>query len=207
MSDSILTSTKKALGIDAAYTAFDEDIIMHINSSFSTLNQLGIGPIDGFAIVDAIATWDTFLNGNKKFNSVKTYVYLNVRMIFDPPTTSYFLTALQEQIKESVWRLSVLREFQSTVLLGGFKTITGNLGDEHHIRLTNPVGETLIYAGGLYSAEFVSRTGRSTDSVTLDTSQIASGILFLSAVINDGTYIIRRLNPQRTILVLDVRVQ
>lgn len=206
MSDSILTSTKKVIGIDAAYTAFDEDIIMHINSAFSTLNQLGIGPVDGFAIVDATATWASFLNGNNRFNSVKTYVYMNVRMVFDPPTTSYFLTALQEQIKETVWRLSALREFQSTILLGGFKKITGNLGDEHRITLTNPIGETFIHAGGIYSAEFTSTTGN-VSAATLDTTQIAAGILYLSAVIRDGVYVIRRLNPQRTILSIEVKAQ
>lgn len=206
MSDSILTTTKKALGISSDYTAFDPDIVMHVNSAFSTLNQLGIGPIDGFAIDDAVATWDDLLKGNKKYNSVKSYVYMSVRMIFDPPTTSFHLTALKEQMNELLWRLSVLREFQSTLLLGGFKKITGNLGDEHRVKLTNPTGETFIHTGGMYSAEFTSKDGRMS-SAALDQSEISTGVLYLAAVIKDGTYVIRRLNPQRTILSLEVKAQ
>lgn len=110
MSDSILTSTKKVLGITEEYTAFDVDILMHINSVFSTLNQLGIGPTDGFMIEDASLTWDDFLGGNLSINSVKTYVFLRVKMIFDPPSTSYVLSAMQEQIKELEWRLNVTHE-------------------------------------------------------------------------------------------------
>ena len=110
MSDSILTSTKKILGIEDNYTAFDQDILMHINSVFSTLNQLGIGPDVGFAIEDNVATWDTFLAGDLRLNSVKTYVYLRVRILFDPPATSYLLTAMKEQIQEIEWRLNVHRE-------------------------------------------------------------------------------------------------
>ena len=110
MSSSILTSTKKILGIDADYTAFDSDIITHINSAFSTLAQLGIGPIDGFMIEDATATWDAFLGSDMNLNSVKSYVYLRVRLLFDPPTTSYLITSLNEQLKEIEWRLNVYRE-------------------------------------------------------------------------------------------------
>jgi hypothetical protein len=108
--DSILTSTKKVLGIDADYTAFDEDILLHINSVFSTLNQLGIGPADGFAIEDATPTWDAFLDGDLKKNSVKSYMYLKVRMLFDPPSTSYLITAMEKQAQELEWRLNVVRE-------------------------------------------------------------------------------------------------
>jgi len=112
MTESILTSTKKNLGIEESYTAFDPDIILHINSVFSTLNQLGIGPIDGFAIDDATAVWSDFLEGDLRLNSVKTYIYLRVRMLFDPPTTGYFVGAVQKQIEELEWRLNVVREFE-----------------------------------------------------------------------------------------------
>jgi len=112
MTESILTSTKKNLGIEESYTAFDPDIILHINSVFSTLNQLGIGPIDGFAIDDATAVWSYFLEGDLRLNSVKTYIYLRVRMLFDPPTTGYFVSAVQKQIEELEWRLNVVREFE-----------------------------------------------------------------------------------------------
>ncbi len=110
MTDSILESTKKILGVPADYDVFDPDITLHINSVFSTLNQLGIGPADGFMIEDADATWDTFLGGDKRLNAVKTYVYLRVRMLFDPPNTAYLVTAMEDQIRELEWRLNVMRE-------------------------------------------------------------------------------------------------
>lgn len=112
MSDSILTSTKKVLGIEAAYTAFDMDILMHINSVFSTLHQLGIGPDAGFSIVDDADTWTTFLGTDPRYNAVKTYVYLRVRMLFDPPGTSYLISSLQRQSEELEWRLTAAQENQ-----------------------------------------------------------------------------------------------
>lgn len=110
MEESILNSVKKALGIGPDYDAFDTDVIIHINSVFSTLNQLGIGPDEGFMIEDADAKWEDFLLNDKRLNSVKTYVYLKVRILFDPPTSGFVLTALQEQTKELEWRLNVYRE-------------------------------------------------------------------------------------------------
>lgn len=110
MSDSILNSTKKMLGIEAEYAAFDIDVIMHINTIFSVLNQMGIGPETSFAIEDDTPTWDTFLGGDLRLNPVKTYVYLRVRILFDPPTTSYLLDAMKQQIQELEWRLNVQRE-------------------------------------------------------------------------------------------------
>lgn len=107
---SILTSVKKNLGIDESYTFFDDDILLYINGVFSTLNQLGIGPDDGFAIEDDTATWDTYLADNLKLNSVKTYMYLKVRLLFDPPTTSFAIEALNNQATELEWRLNVVRE-------------------------------------------------------------------------------------------------
>lgn len=110
MSDSILTSTKKVLGIEEDYTAFDVDVMMHINSTFATLNQLGIGPVNGFAIEDAQPTWSDFIGDELKLNSVKTYVFLKVRILFDPPTTSYLIESLRKQSQELEWRLNVVRE-------------------------------------------------------------------------------------------------
>lgn len=110
MSNSILTSTKKILGISAEYTEFDLDILTHINSVFSALTQLGIGPAEGFMIEDATETWDAFLESDINLNAVKTYMYLRVRLLFDPPTTSYTITAMNEQVKELEWRLNVYRE-------------------------------------------------------------------------------------------------
>ena len=107
---SILTSTKKILGIEESYTAFDPDIIMHINTVFAVLTQVGIGPVAGFAIEDSTATWDAFLGTDPLLNSVKTYVYLRVRLLFDPPATSFAIEAMKEQIKEIEWRLNAYRE-------------------------------------------------------------------------------------------------
>jgi hypothetical protein len=110
MTDSILDSVKKNLGIDSEYTAFDPDITTFINGVFSTLNQLGIGPEDGFAIEDNANTWDEFTSGNVKLNNVKTYMYLRVRLLFDPPSTSYLIDAFDKQRLELEWRMNVERE-------------------------------------------------------------------------------------------------
>lgn len=110
MEDSILVVIKKLLGIPEDYTAFDVDVMTHINSAFSTLTQLGIGPATGFMIEDDSAIWADFLVTDKQLNSVKTYIALRVRQIFDPPTTSYVVAAFAEQIKELEWRLNVHRE-------------------------------------------------------------------------------------------------
>lgn len=108
--DSILDSVKKVLGVPAPYTAFDTDIIMHINSALSVLTQLGIGPTQGFMIEDSTSTWATFLGDDIRLNAAKSVVYLRVRMLFDPPQTSYLVEALKQQIQEIEWRLSVQRE-------------------------------------------------------------------------------------------------
>ena len=104
MNDSILNSIKKLLGLDAEYTDFDQDIIIHINSVFMVLRQLGVGPESGYKIVDASNTWDEFTD-DISVESVKSYIYLKVRMLFDPPTNSALITAMQSQITELEWRL------------------------------------------------------------------------------------------------------
>lgn len=109
MADSILTSTKKTLGLTEDYTAFDLDILMHINSVFTTLCQLGIGPEDGYEIESAEDVWSDFIN-DKRLNSIKTYMSLRVRLIFDPPATSFLQEAMRNQIQELEWRLNVYRE-------------------------------------------------------------------------------------------------
>lgn len=110
MEQSILTSTKKILGIAEDYTVFDLDIITHINSAFSTLTQLGVGPPAGFMIEDKEAVWNDFVADDLQYNAVKSYVFLRVRHLFDPPQTSYLITASEEQIKELEWRLNIHRE-------------------------------------------------------------------------------------------------
>lgn len=110
MSDSILKSVKKILSLPEDYDAFDQDVILHINSVFSTLTQLGIGPPAGFMIDDDTTEWVTFLGPDLELNAVKTYVCLRVRLLFDPPSTSYAVEAMKEQIKELEWRINVTRE-------------------------------------------------------------------------------------------------
>jgi hypothetical protein len=107
---SILDSTKKALGIEPDYDVFDPDITMHINSVFSTLHQLGIGPAAGYAITGPDDEWSAFLGNDPLLNNVRTYVYLRVRLLFDPPATSFALDAFKQQAQELEWRINVQRE-------------------------------------------------------------------------------------------------
>lgn len=108
--DSILDSTKKAIGLGADYDVFDLDILMHINTAFSTLSQLGVGPEDGFVVEDDKTSWSDYLLAEKERNMVKSYVYLRVRLLFDPPETSYLINAFNDQVKELEWRLNVHEE-------------------------------------------------------------------------------------------------
>jgi hypothetical protein len=110
MEESILNSTKKILGLEPTYTPFDLDVITHINAAFSLLNQLGVGPVDGFMIEDESAEWSDYDIPQNQLHLVKTYIYLKVRVVFDPPSTSFLLTAANEQVKEYEWRLNVFRE-------------------------------------------------------------------------------------------------
>ena len=111
--DSILVSIKKLLGIAADYTHFDPDIIMHINSAFSILTQLGVGPPEGFRIEDNTKTWNDFIGDVTRIDAVKSYVYLKVSLMFDPPTSSAVLSAKERQISELEWRLNVAAEQES----------------------------------------------------------------------------------------------
>lgn len=113
---SILDSTKKSLGVGEDYDVFDPDIIMHINTVFAILNQLGVGPAETFQIEDETTTWGEFTQNNKTLNMVKSYVYLRVRLLFDPPETSYLINALDEQRKEMEFRMTVHSEGERWVL-------------------------------------------------------------------------------------------
>lgn len=110
MESSILNSTKKILGVPEDYTAFDLDIITHINAALSTLHQLGVGPIEGLFIEDAENVWDELELSGPQLNLARSYIYLKTRMLFDPPTTSFLLEAMNDQITQFEWRLNVNRE-------------------------------------------------------------------------------------------------
>lgn len=102
--ESILDSIKKLLGIQPEYRAFDEDLIIHINTVFIILNQLNIGPEEGFMLVDGSESWDDFIKGINE-TMVKTYIYLKVRLMFDPPTSGVLIDSMNSMISELEWRL------------------------------------------------------------------------------------------------------
>ena len=114
--ESILNSTKKKLGIGEDYTHFDDgDLIDHINTVFADLNLLGVGPAEGFMIENSDAIWDDYLTDNPlKLQQVKTYMYLRLKLIFDPPTQSAVLTSYKEQIEKLEWLLNVAAESTQT---------------------------------------------------------------------------------------------
>lgn len=121
MEASILTTVKKSLGLDENYVAFDTDILMFINTVLATLNQIGVGPIDGFQIEDKAATWNDFLGSDPRLNNVQAYIYLKVRLLFDPPATSFAIAAMEELAKELEVRIYTMREvekWQATEVLG-----------------------------------------------------------------------------------------
>lgn len=105
--ESILTSIKKLLGIEEEYTQFDNDIIMHINTVFLNLTQLGVGPIEGFLIEDDTATWYDFIGDSNQLQAVKSYMYLKVKLLFDPPLSSSVIESMNRMIAELEWRLNV----------------------------------------------------------------------------------------------------
>ena len=105
--ESILTSIKKLLGIAEDYAHFDNDIIMHINSVFLILTQLGVGPQEGFVIQDATALWTDFVADDKNLELIKSYTYLKVKIMFDPPLSSAVLDSTNQLIKEYEWRIQV----------------------------------------------------------------------------------------------------
>lgn len=105
--ESILTSVKKMLGITEEYEHFDADLVMHINSVLMVLNQLGVGPAGGFAIRGKDEAWADFLPGGQQLELAKSYMYLKVRLLFDPPLGSAVIEAMNRQISEFEWRLNV----------------------------------------------------------------------------------------------------
>lgn len=107
--DSILDTTKQMVNLEAEDTAFDLDIITHINSVFFVLNQLGVGPSQGFTITDNTKTWSTY-TGTDKIELVKSYMFLKVRLLFDMPQNSFTIEAMKSQATEMEWRLNVHME-------------------------------------------------------------------------------------------------
>lgn len=115
--NSIIQSIKKLLGLDHSYEVFDPEILIHINTAFSTLTQLGVGPKDGFLVEEA-TTWGEFLEEDSRLASAKTYVYLRVRLLWDPPTTSFAIDSFKKQCDEIEWRLNVVAETKEEKING-----------------------------------------------------------------------------------------
>lgn len=104
---SIFRTIKSLLGPDADYDVFDHDILIFINGAIATLTQLGIGPSEGFRVTGEDEVWSDFLGEYNDLDSVKTYIYLKVKLVFDPPSNSSVLNAYNESCKELEWRLNV----------------------------------------------------------------------------------------------------
>lgn len=105
--DSILLTVKKMLGLDAEYKVFDPEIITYVNGAFGTLHQIGVGPKTQFFILNEDDVWGDFLTAGEDVAEVRSYIYIRVRLLFDPPSSSFVLSSLQEQAKELEWRLNV----------------------------------------------------------------------------------------------------
>ena len=108
--DSILNSIKKMLGITEEYDAFDAILVMNINSIFMSLNQLGVGPSEGFSIIDETDKWSDFIKEDPRLESIKSYVYLKVKLLFDPPMNSAVIDSVNHQIYELEWRINATAE-------------------------------------------------------------------------------------------------
>ena len=104
--DSILESIKKLLGIPKEYEAFDVDIIMHINTAFAILNQLGLGPESGYGIEGYAESWDDYMT-SYNMSMIKSFIYLNVRLAFDPPTSAALIDSMRRTLDELTWRLEL----------------------------------------------------------------------------------------------------
>ena len=113
--ESILTSIKKLLGIAEEYTHFDADLIMHINSVLSILTQIGVGPAEGFSIKDDSSVWEDFVPENSKLELIKSYMYMKVKLLFDPPLNSAVIESINRIIAELEWRIQVAADSEKTI--------------------------------------------------------------------------------------------
>lgn len=107
LANSILHDVKQMVGQEWDDTTYDLDIMTHINSVFLDLQQIGVGSNDGFSISDYSTKWDAYLGTDKNLNAVKSYIYIRVRLLFDPPTNGFLVTSLEKQAERMEWRLMV----------------------------------------------------------------------------------------------------
>ena len=132
MENSILNTIKKMLGVDEEDTSFDTDIIVHINTVLMTLHQYGIGPVDGLTISDASTTWDELLPTGKKIEAVKTYIYIKVKLIFDPPSTSVTVDSFKSLADELEYRMKEQNENYPTPILESESTSSAETEEDTH---------------------------------------------------------------------------
>lgn len=136
--ESILTSVKKMLGITEEYTHFDPDIIMHINSVFMVLNQLGVGPKKGFFIEDDTTTWADFLGDPTILQIAKSYMYMKVRLLFDPPANGTVMKSMEQLISEFEFRLNIAVDNGNTPLPAKRVVLTDiSTNDEYELYVDN----------------------------------------------------------------------
>lgn len=105
--ESILNSIKKMLGVDAEYTVFDQELILHINSAFMILNQLGVGPEEGYRIADASNVWSEYTEDESMVGAIADYIYMRTRLSWDAPQNSATISMYNDKIREFEWRLNV----------------------------------------------------------------------------------------------------
>ena len=108
MEESILKTIKQLIGCPDDFEQFDLDLMIHINSAFATLTQLGVGPKEGYRITGVDNVWNEFEDDAQKLSLIKDYVYIKTRLLFDPPTTGSLMDSLKEELKEMKWRLYIL---------------------------------------------------------------------------------------------------
>lgn len=111
LDESILDTIKEMLGLDKDYNAFDTEIISYINSAFFTLSQIGVGPEEGFSIKDSDAVWSDYIDVSSNLIAVQTFIKLKVQLIFDPPSNSFVVDAINKQLDELIWRLCLEVEY------------------------------------------------------------------------------------------------
>lgn len=117
--DSILTSIKKMLGITEEYTHFDQELIIYINSALMILTQIGVGPADGYVVEDAEDRWSDFIvkkQDLQRMRAIESYVYMRVKLVFDPPPSSATVQAMENQIRELEFRLNIAGESKQTTI-------------------------------------------------------------------------------------------
>jgi len=147
--ESILKSIKALLGIQEEQDNFDTELIMHINSALFVLNQLAVGPKEGFRIVDEKETWVELVGNRDDIEIIKSCVFLRVKIIFDPPATSYLITNLKEQLEEYEWRLNIhveSNEYEESEVTAG--SLSGTGSSELYI------GDQPVQSGGVGMSSF-----------------------------------------------------